>query len=87
MTAKQFIDHLRAAGFTCSLDWQAKKTDERKVSVEQWFVYHPDHGLLTSCIINSFEDTGCAVYWCNERNTVTSNVEHLRGIVASRATA
>ncbi|MBP8062485.1 MAG: hypothetical protein KAY29_01325 [Brevundimonas sp.] len=84
MKTTDLIAKFREAGFTARCNWYAKKTDEKAVSVSEWFIYHDAHGLLTSCIVNEFDGGGLAVYWCNEKNDADSDVVHLRAIIAQR---
>lgn len=53
MTAQEYRDKLRAAGFRLSCIWQARETGAKAKypTVEGWAVYGPDGHILTSIVI------------------------------------
>lgn len=57
MTAQEYRDKLRAAGFRLSCIWQARETDSKAKfpTVEGWSVYGPDGHILTSIVIREVQ--------------------------------
>lgn len=89
MTLDQWLDRMNAEGYRFRCLTQAREPGQPKKqppAIDVWTVYGPEGHLLTACTTRQIFDwqtgkpEGLFVYWIDERNSVDSDVEHLRAI-------